>query len=89
MTSSRLVPVEDPYQATVLVGYLARAFNPRAKGVPYAESPLWPIACAMIEAMARDHYALGHTLTSDHFVTLHAQHVNSGPRRALSGTRTR
>jgi hypothetical protein len=59
--SRQLYPVDDPYQARVLVGYLAQAFNPRFGGtvdVPPAENPLWPLACRMVEAMNRDHYRL-------------------------------
>jgi hypothetical protein len=59
--SRTLLPVDEPYTARVLVGYLAEAFNPRfARGVdvPPAENPLWPIACRMVQAMDRDHYRL-------------------------------
>jgi hypothetical protein len=62
MTSARtLLPVDDPYQARVIVGYLAEAFNPcagRSVDVPPTENPLWPVACRMVEAMSRDHYRL-------------------------------
>lgn len=59
MRDQAFLPVMDPYQATVLVGYLAHAFNGRSVEVPPYASPLWPIACRVVEAMHADHYHLG------------------------------
>lgn len=63
MTSARtMLPVDEPYQARVLVNYLAQAFNPQfgaTRDVPPTENPLWPTACRMVEAMARDNYLIG------------------------------
>jgi hypothetical protein len=59
MHSPDFFPVADPYQATVLVGYLDRAFNSAAPQIPPRQSPMWPIAVRMIEAMGRDNYSLG------------------------------
>jgi len=56
-----LLPVDDLYQARVLVGYLAEGFAPltgRTRDVPPAESPLYPLACRVIEAMGRDNYRI-------------------------------
>ena len=61
MSARTLYPVDDLYQARVLVGYLAEGFAPltgRTRDVPPAESPLYPLACRVIEAMARDNYRI-------------------------------
>jgi hypothetical protein len=78
MSARTLYPVDDPYQARVLVGYLSEAFNPRfgaTRDVPPAENPLWPGACRMVEAMGRDNYRLAALAAEGSY----------GPRTAPSG----
>ena len=54
-----LCPLDDPFEATVLCGYLARAFNGNAREVPPEQSPLWPVARNLVTQMRRDGYHLG------------------------------
>lgn len=53
------LPVMNSYEATVLVGYLAHAFNGDVAEVPPRASPLWPIAVRVVQAMNADRYHLG------------------------------
>lgn len=58
-STKAFLPVAAPYEATVLVGYLDKAFNGEAIETPPRRSPLWPIACRVIDAMTRDRYHIG------------------------------
>jgi hypothetical protein len=52
-------PVLQPYDVRVVASYLARAFNGSVQEVPPTASPVWPLACRMVEILRRDGYALG------------------------------
>jgi hypothetical protein len=85
-STTKFLPVAAPYEATVLVGYLDKAFNGDAIETPPRRSPLWPIACKVIEAMTRDRYHLGAYPSPSAFpqVLPTAGRIVRGPSRGLA-----
>ena len=78
MASTRtLLPVDEPYQARVLVGFLSQAFNSQfgmTRDVPPLENPLWPTAVRLVEALNRGGYRLAATCTDGQY-TPHRDHT--------------
>ena len=83
-----LMPIDEPYQATILVGYLARAFNPHSAEIAHRQNPLWPMACAMVEAMTADNYHLGAYVDDDHYILARSRQQLDGTHRSPGMSRT-